>query len=352
MIADIRLQNFRSYKDDKFKFSPNVNIIVGPNASGKTNLLEAILVVSNGKSYRVKDSDLVQFNKEWARLDTRDDIKKTRTVKLTPNQAPSKQFELEGKQYTRLTLNNKLPVVLFEPNHLLLLSGSPERRRDYLDDMLSQTEPGYDSLRRQYTRALSQRNALLKQLHNASDNQIFPWNVRLSSLAGQIVKSRSGLIEVINQRLSDVYKELSGTKTEVGVVYQNQWPMEAYENHLIKNLESNLHSDKIKGFTSSGPHREDFILYFNNRPAQEVASRGEIRTALLALKIIEIDILENIHNYPPILLLDDVFSELDDQRKYLLTKYIKKGQAFITTADAEQVLEHFKNNCNIILLGK
>src|SRR3982751_2667333 len=135
MITGLRLQNFRSYSDESFELSPGVNIVVGPNASGKTNLLEALLVLARGNSYRAKDSELVQFKKPWARLDAHLGDSELRTVKITAD-PPTKNYEITGKAYKRLTLNNTLPIVLFEPEHLRLLSGGPERRRDHLDDLL------------------------------------------------------------------------------------------------------------------------------------------------------------------------------------------------------------------------
>jgi len=138
MIANIRLQQYRSYFDDSFEFKDGVNIIVGPNASGKTNLLEAILVAARGSSYRARENDLIAFGKPWSRLDAHTESTH-RTVKLLADPLPQKTFEIDGRVLKRLSMNLALPTVLFEPNHLALLSGAPERRRDYLDDLLSQT---------------------------------------------------------------------------------------------------------------------------------------------------------------------------------------------------------------------
>jgi len=351
MISDLRLQHYRSYKDESFEFSPGVNIVVGPNASGKTNLLEAVLVLARGNSYRAKDGELVQFEQPWARLDAHLANGGQRTLKLTLEPAASKIYELEGKEYKRLSLAHTLPVVLFEPNHLQLLAGSPERRRDYLDDLLEQTTPGYGTTRRQYRRALAQRNALLKQSHRTSAQQVFPWNVRLSQLAGQLVRARSALTARINDEISGLYKELSRTKTKVIAEYQATWPTEAYETNLLKKLEHNLDLDNQRGFTGSGPHREDLLVSFDGRPAQETASRGETRTAVLALKIIELKIIEAARETTPLLLLDDVFSELDGKRRHALTDYLAPYQTFITTTEADIVVQHFTETSHIIPLG-
>jgi len=350
MITDLRLQNFRSYKDESFELSPGVNIVVGPNASGKTNLLEAVLVLARGSSYRAADQELVRFNQPWARLDGHTEDSATRTVKVVAEAGgkTNKNFEMYGKAFKRLSLAHSLPVVLFEPNHLQLFVGGPERRRDYLDDLLEQTTPGYATIRRQYRRALAQRNSLLKQAGRASETQFFPWNIRLSQLAGQIARARSELVDGLNSELGSLYKKLSKSRAKVAASYEGRWAPAHYESHFLKKLESSLHDDQARGFTSTGPHREDLAVLFDGHAAQAAASRGEVRTVVLALKILELKLLEQARDTTPLLLLDDVFSELDGARRHALTDYLAPYQTFITTTDADVVLEYFTASCNII----
>ena len=351
MINNIRLQHFRSFNNGSFEISSGVNIVVGPNASGKTNLLEAILVLARGSSYRAKDSDLVQFKKPWTRLDANLAGDKQRTIKITNTPKNEKTYELDKKPYRRLSYDHTLPVVLFEPDHLRLLSGGPERRRDYLDDLLEQTDQSFGATRRNYRRALAQRNALLKKPGSPSA-QIFPWDLRLSELAGQIVRARAELVDKLNSKTTKLYKTLSGTKTRVELVYQNRWPIDGYETKMLKELESHLEADRLRGFTGAGPHREDLAVLFSGRSAQEVASRGEVRTAVLTLKIIEMGLLEETRSTTPLLLLDDVFSELDGKRRRALTDHLAPYQTFITTTDADSVLSHFSEHTNVIPLAK
>jgi DNA replication and repair protein RecF len=287
----------------------------------------------------------------WSRLDSHSEISGQRTVKIVNEPLPSKTYELDGKTYKRLTLNNNLPVVLFEPTHLRLLSGGPERRRDYLDDLLEQTTPGYGETRRKYKRALAQRNSLLKNHSRATQNSIFPWNVRMSQLAGQIIRARNDLAILINKEITPLYMKLSNTKTVVSVEYGGRWPVDSYESRFLNKLENSLEDDRIRGFTTTGPHREDLVVLFDGRPAVEVASRGEVRTAVLALKIIELKIIEAARDITPLLLLDDVFSELDGARRHALTDYLAPYQTFITTTDADAVIEHFTEGCNVIPLN-
>ncbi|HVW23025.1 MAG TPA: DNA replication/repair protein RecF [Candidatus Saccharimonadales bacterium] len=353
MLTDLRLQHFRSYKDASFEFGAGVNIIVGPNASGKTNLLEAILVLARGTSYRVRDTDLVQFKQDWARLDSHLDDGSQRSLKLVLAPEPSKTYEIAGKPFKRLTLAHSLPTVLFEPNHLQLLSGSPERRRDYLDDLIEQTTPGYGAVRRQYRRTLAQRNALLKSRPQDLQKQLFAWDVRLSQLGGQIVRARHELTKRINNEMPLLYRELahiSGKQPGVMAEYAATWPPENYESQLLKKLATSIELDQDRGFTGSGPHREDLLVSIGGHPASAAASRGETRTLVLALKIIELKLLAEARDTTPLLLLDDVFSELDGSRRRALTEHLAPYQTFITTTDADIITHHFTDSCTVLAL--
>ncbi len=353
MIFDIRLQNFRSYQDESFEFDQGVNIIVGPNASGKTNLLEAVQVACVGGSYRVRDTELIRHNQPWARIDTHGQ-EGSRTVKL---EAPGglerikKTIEVDKKPYQRLPLHKTLPVVLFEPNHLQLLSGSPEVRREFLDNLLEQTRSGFGVLRRYYKRTLAQRNALLKTDFHTAQPQLFAWNIRLSELGGQIAEARQELIETINALLPELYQKLSSTTSKIAMSYLTSCAPSHYGSRLLQKLDKAVDLDFQRGFTAYGPHRDDLEIQLEGYPAAEAASRGEIRTILLGLKIIELQLMEEAHAKQPILLLDDVFSELDGSRRKALTDYLSGHQTFITTTDADVVVQHFMDKCRIIPLG-
>jgi DNA replication and repair protein RecF len=347
MITDIRLQHFRSYSDATFEFGEGVNIIVGPNASGKTNLLEAIQLVCLGGSYRARDRELIKFNKPWARLDAHTGAGE-RSIKLeTQETLVKKTFIVGGQIHARLPFAKSIPAVLFEPEDLQLLRGGPQRRRDFLDDLLEQTIPGYSKLRRQYLRALSQRNSLLKKGHHIAEQQIFAWNLRLSELGAQIVGHRRGLLKRLNDDLPAIYQKLSHSKTPITLEYVGANSGD-YGSWLLRKLESSLDLDLARGFTGTGPHRDDIAVILKDHPTQTSASRGEVRTLLLALKIVELKLLEEIRGQRPILLLDDVFSELDGKRRQALTKFLKNYQTFITTTDADVVVQHFMDTATII----
>ena len=349
MIQSIRLQHFRSYIDDSFEFAAGVNIIVGPNASGKTNLLEALLVLCRGGSYRARDTDLIAHDEAWARLDGMVDDT-IRTVKMVNEPLPEKTYEIEGRTFKKLSLERALPVVLFEPNHLSLLTGSPEKRRDYVDELVSQTVPGYTALVRSYRRTLAQRNSLLKSGHASSD-QLFPWDVRLSEFGARIVRARETLVQALNSKVTALYHDLSKAPTNVAMVYAAGSGSEQYESTMLRQLESRRDTDIARGFTSFGPHRDDLLVYFDELPAEEVASRGETRTFVLALKVLELQLLEEKRGQAPVLLLDDVFSELDGARRQALTLHLRPYQTYITTTDADIVVQHFSDYAEVISLG-
>ncbi len=346
MIAEIRLQQYRSYLDEAFKLSPGLNVVVGPNASGKTNLLESLLVICKGGSFRAPDSELIMHNKEWARIDSNTD-QGQRSLKLSHT---SKEFTINNKPYKRLSSSLQIPVVLFEPNHLLMLSGSPELRRNYLDGILDYIRPGYKKIRTDYLKTLRQRNALLKS-GRANMNELFPWNVRLSHLGGIIATQRVELINELNEPITDAYRRVSDGKEQILLKYKPSADLNTYESQLINKLEQAMDLDLIRGFTSYGPHREDMEVLINKKSPLQAASRGEARTIVLSLKTIEAKIIRRKLDKKPIILLDDIFSELDNSRKDKLTSLLSNSQVIITSTNSNNPLKT-KQNTNVIKTHK
>lgn len=352
MITYARLQHFRSYADGSFEFDPGVNIIVGPNASGKTTILEAVLVALAGKSFKAPDKELLETGTEWTRIDIGEESS-IRVTKITlQGEKTTKTFEIDEKEYKRLPREKTRPIVLFEPNHLLLFHGSPELRRTFLDDLLTQVIPGYSVTLNHYKRVLTQRNALLKQPGTPSKDQLFVWNLRLSELAGKIVTERQAILVQFNTQVSRLYSEISGVHTNIELIYVTPVNSGNYETSLLQSLERNIDRDSMLGFTTRGPHREDVRIRINGKDASEIASRGEIRTIVLVLKMLEAQFIEAARSDRPILLFDDVFSELDGKRRQALVSFLKPYQSLITTTDADVVLEHFTTTSHIIATGK
>jgi DNA replication and repair protein RecF len=348
MIQSITLKNYRSYSESSFEFSSGVTIIIGPNASGKTNLLEAVYVLSQGSAFRSGDKDLISSDSPWARIEGYVDGEK-RVVKLEQNEPRTKKtIELNDTAKARLSFNETIPIVLFEPDDSRIIGGSPERRRAYLDTVLSSVSPSYKKSLSSYKRALKQRNNLLKS--SQSTGSLFAWNMVLARHADELVKERLEFIEYINQALPEIYSTLAGTSCELLVSYESIVHGGNYLQTYLNRLERSFSLDKERGYTSIGPHRDDFKIELNQKNSGVFASRGEGRTITLALKIIELRIIEQRRGTKPILLLDDVFSELDGARRRMLTDSIRDHQAVITTTDADVVEKKFVQLAQLISL--
>ena len=330
-VTSVRVQHIRTHTDYTLAIAPGVTVVTGPNGSGKTSLVEAVYIALQGASFKSGDPDVLQQDSPWYRIDIAFDNDSTRTVKFDPSRTTGrKQFVIDGKTQYRLTPRNKLPVVLFEPDDLRLLNGSPARRRQFIDRFVGQLDPEYALSLRRYERALKQRNTLLKRPQTSEDD-LFAWNVSLSEYGAYIIKQRIAFIERLNDRLNDTYETIAHTGDIVTVGYSHQ-AVGSLQQKLLADLHAHSERDKILGFTSVGPHRHDVMFDFNGSPALSVASRGEVRTVVLALKFLEVDIIEMITGRPPIILLDDVFSELDNDRQNYLIKSTMRNQIIITSA--------------------
>jgi DNA replication and repair protein RecF len=343
MLQTLELTNFRSYKNGLFGFEPGVNIIVGSNASGKTNLLEAIHTICTLQGFMAADKDLIAMDSDWSRLEALTD-EGVRVVKLQRDKP--KTMELDGESKKRLSPLTSLPVVVFEPEHMLLLSSEPERRRSYIDGILSLTRPGYKSDLMAYRRALAQRNRLLKQEFFSAD-QLFVWDLQLAEKAGVIAAARNSLTEILQKVCIKHYQSISNSDEILDLEYVSKLPLKNYSDQLLAELKNNITTDRQRGFTGFGPHRDDIYIELKGSDARVTASRGETRSIILALKIAELELLHKQTGKAPVLLLDDVFSELDGSRRRALAEALKDYQTFLTTTDADVAIDHFAT-CNII----
>ncbi len=339
VVKKLSVQNIRSHDKFVLKLSPTTTVITGSNGSGKTSLVEAIYISLQGTSFKGSDSDVLRHNSPWWRIDVEFDDYIKRTTTFDPSLISGrKKITVDDKVMYRLPAKFKHPVVLFEPDDLRLLHGSPTRRRQFIDRFISQLDPLYSTILHKYERALKQRNNLLKQQYTTTD-ELFAWNVTLSEYGAYIIEKRIAFIERINSQLNDAYNIIAKTNDIVTVHYSHTY-IGDIKQKLLNELTSHSERDAIIGFTSIGPHRHDVVFQFNYSPALAVISRGEVRTIVLALKFLEVDIIEQITNIKPIILLDDVFSELDDNRqKYLMDS--QKGQIIITSAHTPEVIKDY-----------
>lgn len=332
-VSSLSLTNFRSYTDQTLALDPVITLVVGPNATGKTNLLEGLFVLATTKSFRAKDGELVRHGQDFYRLMMgQDGTEMTLSYQAGPN-GTEKRARHNNTPRSLIDHLGSLRVVLFEPNDLLLINGAPERRRRYLDFILIQTIPGYAKTLSHYRRVLSQRNRLLADWRGAN-NELFAWNLRLAELATEINNSRRELIDHINDLVGDCYRNIAGSAESVKLSYQGAAGTD-FATTFLQLLEDNLSRDIAAGFTTIGPHRDDFTIQFKDAPITAVASRGEMRTVVLALKMAELAYIERQTESRPMLLLDDVFSELDDSRRRYLLDTLGGYQSVITTTNAD-----------------
>ena len=335
ILKTLRVQNFRTHSDFILEIGEKSTLISGANGSGKTSLLEAIYFALQGTSFRSSDKEILRNDgSSWFRIDLKDSKDSLRTIIFNDTvQKLKKQFLVDGNKKARLSSNLRIPVVLFEPDDLQLLSGSPTRRRNFLDYFLSQIFPSFQLALVRYNKALKQRNNLLKR-DNVSKDELFPWNLMLAEYGAEIISKRQDFLDLLNSKIEEVYFEISGVKDEIKIDYLGE---KVSKNEILAILSKNIERDKILGYTNFGPHKHDIQFIFNKKPAQTVASRGENRSLVLALKFIETDILADLTSKRPIVLLDDVFSELDDDRQKLLTKHFSKYQTIITSTNEIKV---------------
>lgn len=335
IIRSLAVEHIRTHDSFHHKLSPNVTVITGPNGSGKTTLLEAIAVALRGKSFKGSDTELLQTDSDWWRIDlVLDD--QLRTVKYNPsNPTKRKTFVIDDKATARLPAAAAYPTVLFDPDDLRLLHGSPSRRRQFIDRFAAQINPGYSKILHRYERALQQRNKLLKT--GGSLDSLFAWNVSLSEYGAQIIDARVRLIEQLNAGLDSTYNTIAQSNDTVSIHYSHTL-IDNTQQKLLRELETQYERDRLLGATSVGPHRHDVLFELNTKPAIAVASRGEVRTIILALKFLEVDIIQQLIGQPPVVLLDDVFSELDEKRQTHLATKFKNHQIIMTSASANATL--------------
>lgn len=327
-LRKLSVQHVRSHDSFSIDFTEHTTAITGKNGTGKTSLLEAIYIALQGSSFRDSDAYVLRHGETWWRIDIDDSEAARRTVSFdTTRSVRKKQFRINETVSYRLKPADKYPVVLFEPEDLRLLHGSPARRRTFIDRFISQLNPLYSESLRKYERALKQRNNLLKQPTVTAD-ELFAWNVSLSEYGAYIIEQRIMFIEKIQSRLPDLYHQISDHRDDVSLHYSHTVIGNA-KQRLLHELEQSTQRDSILGYTSVGPHRHDIVFDFNGGHALQVASRGENRSIVLALKFLEVDIISSLTEKNPIVLLDDVFSELDEDRQKRLM--MSSSQVILTS---------------------
>lgn len=337
MLKSLHLSHFRSYDSLELTLSEPVFLILGPNATGKTNILEAMYVAATGRSFRGDDEELVSHHSEGFVIEARydDEVIKV-TFRAEPRKA--KQIERNSVRIHRATLLGRHPVVLFEPNDLQLLSGPPERRRRYLDVVLSQTDENYRHNYLLFKRLLKQRNSLLWRNKRSPlaqlEDQLFILEAQMAPVAEAISTTRLGLIKDIEAILSDIVPRIAKKKHSLKIEFVEK------SMDFLNLITAARSRDIALGTTTVGPHREDWFLWFDGHLMRSTASRGETRTALLGLKLAELQYVnQKSEGRKALLLLDDVFSELDESRRRQLIVELDDTQTVITSTDIDKRLQ-------------
>jgi DNA replication and repair protein RecF len=334
MLRSLSLTNFRSYADHHTELDPHITVVVGPNATGKTNLLEAVFVLATTRSFRARDGELIHHGREFYRISADTAQGQLALGYQFSATGSEKRAQLDGVKRPLTQHLGSLAAVLFEPNDLMIILGSPDRRRRYLDFILTQTQPTYLSTLHRYRRVLLQRNRLLAHWQGQT-TELFAWNIKLAELAADIDAARRALVGYINERAPELYRQIAGRAEQLILTYVGTVDGVDYASNFLAKLESNLSRDIGAGFTTIGPHRDDFEIAFKDSDITSVASRGEMRTVVLVLKLAELAYIKAKLERFPILLLDDVFSELDDSRRSFLINTLGDYQAIITTTDGD-----------------
>lgn len=337
-LKRIELKNFRNYEKEIVEFHRSVNIITGKNAQGKTNLLESLYIMSLGKSFRTnKDSDMIGFDQEYCRAKSFS-VKEGKDLEIDITIGKEgKIVKIDGlKTSKNIDLLENVYMVVFSPEDLKIVKDEPEKRRKFIDRELCQLKPVYYRNLARYKKILQQRNTLLKQ-QEIREDIIAVWDEGLSEYGAKIIQERSRFIGKLNRISSEISKGITDGKEELILSYESNVAYQAnYEEQreFFRNLlHQNLKNDMVRRNTSIGPHKDDLKLCVDGIDIRHFGSQGQQRTAALSLKLAEIQLIREEAGVSPILLLDDVLSELDAERQSFLIHSLQGVQLFITTTE-------------------
>lgn len=362
-VDEIVLRNFRNYHTAKVDFSPTVNLLVGENAQGKTNILEAIYFAAFGASHRSnEDAELVAWQEQSAAIELKfvsREIDGLLQIHLFSNRR--KQIRLNGHAAKMRDIMGTLNVVLFSPEDLWLIKGAPAVRRRFLDNEISQANVAYYQKLLRYQHSLLQRNNLLKAIRDrrSAVDQLDIWDEQLAALAAAVTAKRVEALKKLNMLANLMHRKLTDGKEGLSLHYLLQQldvdmpqAVSEFTGWYQEKLAKNRQLDIDRGSTGIGPHRDDLLLEVNGQNLRVYGSQGQQRTGALALKLAELEFIKSETGEYPILLLDDVMSELDASRREHLLGFIKNRiQTFITATDATSFPAAFSGRKFIVKQG-
>lgn len=329
-LKELFLTGFRNYNQNRFEFSDGINLVLGPNASGKTNLLEAVYLLSTGESFRAgRVSQMINYQEPIAHIravikDTDREVNLASVIsrgEVNGQKIPLRKFSINGANKSQKNFVGCLLAVLFSPQNLDIITDSPSFRRQFLNEVLIQVDREYYRAYLSFQKGVRARNRILEQIHNRRSNEkaLFFWDRLLLENGQLIIEKRRKLIDFINQQEKSLAK--------YRIIYQ---PSIISPKKLILRRQDEI----AAGQTLFGPHRDDFFVFDNNHDLAIFGSRGEQRLSVLWLKLGQLKFLEQAAGKRPVLLLDDIFSELDEEHKRLVVANIVGGyQSLITSAE-------------------
>lgn len=355
LIKDITLKNFRNYKECSISFDPFMNIFIGKNAQGKTNVLEAIYLLSLSKSFKTNILDeMIYFNEEFAKLSTHvSTSKKDILLEIIISKLGKKAMINSSEISKSSDYVGYLNVVLFVPEDLMLIKGSPSNRRRFIDMEISKISPIYLFNLNKYKKLLKERNKYLKILHDKhldADDYLEVLSEQMAKLQVDLIKRRIEFINLLNEITKKMYAYISQNKEALSIVYKSHYKQYDYE--FILNKYKEQYSKDIRYCsTNIGIHKDDIEICLNNQNAGTYASQGQQRSIVLSIKIALLELIKKEIGEYPILLLDDVLSELDDSRKSKLLNLIQdKVQTFVTTTSIDGIHHEVIRNAKKIFI--
>jgi len=354
MLKHLELTNFRNYEKVAFDFA-KTTILIGPNGVGKTNIIEAIYLISTGRSWKTnRDNELIRWGNDFMKIlvwleEDKEEVLEMVMQKETSEVPQRKSVKINDVKKRLAEFLGLMPAVLFSPEEIRLVDGSPVHRRRFLDILLCEMGKKYLLALLDLAKIIKSRNKLLFliKIGKAETKELAFWDEKLITLGSFVIKKRQKVISYLNQNLSETYQKISGAGESLEIKYKMTVAPEDYEKTLIANRDREIENTA----TLFGPHRDDFTFYLDGKDITTFGSRGEFRSAVLALNIAELNYFTEEGKTRPILLLDDIFSELDEQRRMHLSKIVQDCQTIITTTDLDHIEQSLKNKAKIITLG-
>ena len=332
-INKINLKNFRNYTEQEIELNPHINVFYGDNAQGKTNILEAIFISGFGKSFRTsKEKEMIKLGEDFLETNIFYD-KSDRSGKIKIIIADKKQIEVNGVKIKKLSeLIGNLNLVIFTPDDINILKGTPALRRRFLDMMIGQLRPNYVYILNMYNKTLEQRNNYLRQIRQEgkAESLLEIWDEKLVEYGNIISNYRREFINKIIEKINIIHKKITNDNEKIDIIYTSC--CENKKNYMDL-LTQRRKLDIIKGYTTKGIHRDDFEVYINDKELSIYGSQGQNRTAVLSLKLSELQVIHDEIEEEPILLLDDFMSELDIKRRRNFLNNINNTQVIITCAE-------------------